>query len=132
MTEKMQKIQPDEFEYTALGYTIHNIYNLMENYFLRIAKFFENNIEGSSWHKDLLERMCLDIPTIRPALLTKENAKAIGELRSFRHVFRNIYQSELDKEKIEKLNLSIPHTIQKFKISSDLFIEKLKQIVHNI
>lgn len=33
----------------ALGYTIHNYYNAVENYFLRIAKFFENHLDPSTW-----------------------------------------------------------------------------------
>jgi hypothetical protein len=49
----------DELDYAALGYTIHNIYCLVENYALRIAKTFENQIDPSSWHRDLVERLSL-------------------------------------------------------------------------
>ena len=30
----------DEYDYAALGYTLHNLYNAFEAYFLRVAKFF--------------------------------------------------------------------------------------------
>ena len=39
VTAKIKKPDADEFDWAALGYTIHNIYNLIENYFLRVAKF---------------------------------------------------------------------------------------------
>ena len=39
---------PDELEYAALGYTIHNIFNLIENYATRIARTFENAIDPAS------------------------------------------------------------------------------------
>jgi len=61
-------------DYAALGYTIHNIYCLMENYFLRIAKTFENNVEGDAWHRDLVRRMLIQVEGIRPAFLDDEAA----------------------------------------------------------
>jgi len=38
--EKLKRIEPDELDYAGLAYTIVNIYNLMENYFLCVAKGF--------------------------------------------------------------------------------------------
>ncbi len=95
VTRKINALEPDEFDWAALGYTIHNIYNLMENYFLRVAKFFENNIDQDAWHRSLIDRMALEIPGFRPALLKREDLEAIHDLRSFRHVFRNIYLGKL-------------------------------------
>lgn len=44
MTERIRlSAEDDEYQYAALGYTIHNIYNAFESYFLRIAKFFERS-----------------------------------------------------------------------------------------
>ena len=47
----------DYLDYAALGYTIHNLFSIMENGCFRIAKFFENNLSESTWHKELLNRM---------------------------------------------------------------------------
>ncbi len=44
----------DEFDYSALGYTLHNLYNAFESYFLRISRFFENNLSSSGWHRQLI------------------------------------------------------------------------------
>ena len=40
----------DSLDYSALGYTIHNLYGIMENACLRISKFFENGLLKESWH----------------------------------------------------------------------------------
>jgi hypothetical protein len=60
INRKLEKIQPDEYDFAALGYSIANLYTLMENYFLRIAKGFENELGPSSWHRDLVRRMSLE------------------------------------------------------------------------
>lgn len=86
----------DEMAIAALGYTVHNLYNAIENYFLRIAEFFENNLDNDSWHRDLINRMALSIEGVRPALLGRDQLESFHELRAFRHVFRVIYDSTLD------------------------------------
>ena len=49
----------DELDWAALGYTIHNIYNALESYFLRISRFFENDLPPSTWHRELVEHMTI-------------------------------------------------------------------------
>lgn len=86
----------------ALGGALHNLYNAFEGYFMRVAKFFENDIDKQSWHRDLLDRMALEIPGVRPALITeREVVERIDELRRFRHVFRNLYKTRLHPAKVK-------------------------------
>ena len=60
--ERIRAGATDDLDYAALGYTMHNIYGVIENACLRISKFFENGLSTDGWHKDLLNRMLLDIP----------------------------------------------------------------------
>ncbi len=129
INEKIKNIDPDEFDWASLGYTIQNIYNLFENYFLRISKFFENDFDKTSWHRDLVNRMTIEIKDVRPKLFERSLANKINELRAFRHVFRYIYQSELDIKKLMDLNLKVPGIIKEFKQSHKLFAEKLQKII---
>lgn len=47
------------------------------------------------------ERLRLDIPGIRPAVLREPDAfKNLDELRGFRHIFRHAYSYGLDDERI--------------------------------
>lgn len=90
----------DPIAWAAVGFTLHNLYNAIENYFLRIAKFFENQIEGHSWHRDLVNRMGHEVPSLRPALLDNDTLEPFHELRSFRHTFRSLYDRKLDPRRV--------------------------------
>jgi hypothetical protein len=129
---KLEKLEPDEFDWAGLGYTIHNIYNCMENYLLRIAKFFENSLDPIEWHRDLIHRMTLEIEGVRPAFLARELEPRIQDLRAFRHIFRNIYQSSLDVEKLKLLNGRVPDAVSSFKTCHESSIAKLHDIVSEI
>ncbi|MGA1791494.1 MAG: hypothetical protein ACMUIM_08405 [bacterium] len=132
VNHKIRHIDPDEFDWASLGYTIHNIYNLLENYFLRVSKFFENDLDHVFWHKELINRMTLEIKDIRPRLFDRKIAYKINELRAFRHIFRYIYQSELDVIKLQDLNKKVPEMIEEFKQCHRLFIMNLHKIASAI
>jgi hypothetical protein len=126
--KRIQQGNAEELDWAALGYTIHNIYNLLENYFLRISKFFENSLDPLSWHRDLIEHMRLDIEGVRPALMSRGLAGRIDELRSFRHVFRNIYESELDPQRVALVQQRLGDTLAEFAKAHLEFNRKLKAI----
>lgn len=97
--------EPSEKEKTVyLAYSLHNLYCALEDLFKEVAKTFENLIEDPArYHRDLLKRMILEIPYIRPRLLSNDSYKMLDELRSFRHTFRHAYAYELDPKKIADL-----------------------------
>jgi hypothetical protein len=130
--QRIERGSVDELDWAALGYTLHNIYNLLESYFLRVSKFFENSLDPLSWHRDLIQHMMLDIEGVRPALLDRELAGRIDELRSFRHVFRNIYQSELDPKRVELVQQPLDSTLAAFKKAHVRFIKKVKTIAEQL
>ncbi|NBB90030.1 MAG: hypothetical protein GVY23_02360 [Spirochaetes bacterium] len=118
----------EELDYAALGYTLHNLYNLMENSFLRITKHFENDIGSEGWHKELLHRMTLSIEGIRPPVIDRPTAEQIDELRAFRHVFRNMYRKNLDPEKLLLLQKRLPDMVSSWKTAIANFIDLLKSL----
>jgi hypothetical protein len=129
---KLAGIEPDELDYAGLAYTIANLYSLMENYFLRIAKCFENDVDRSSWHRDLVRRMSLSVEGVRPALLSKQEAWVIDELRGFRHVFRHIYQAELDPEKLRLVEGRTPKAIEAFTAAHGRFVATLDRLIEEV
>ena len=128
MTGRIERAgkQADAFAWAALGYTLHNIYNAFENYFLRVAKYFENSLENLEWHKDLLDRMSLEVEGVRPALLDRAHRDQLHELRRFRHVFRNIYDTTLDPERVERVNRTTSHIAEGFVKAHGEFLGKLR------
>ena len=128
--ERIQAGADDYLDYAALGYTIHNLFSLMENSCFRIAKFFENHISDESWHKELLDRMRLNIDGVRPAFLSDETYYLLDDLRAFRHLFRNLYARPLDRDRILLVQKKTPKAITGFNKAVEkylVFLIKLKQ-----
>jgi len=85
----------------VVAYRLHNLYNAFENIFRNIAAAFENQLdEASGWHSPLLQRMCLDLMPVRPAVIDAAAYAALDELRRFRHVFRSAYGVDLDAARL--------------------------------
>ncbi|MFW5729145.1 MAG: antitoxin [bacterium] len=122
----------DEFDHAALGYTLHNLYNAFEAYFLRVAKFFENAVDDETWHMSLLDRMTLDIPETRPALLDRGTASSLHELLRFRHVFRNLYQQQLIPERVRWVNETAATLLDAFEPRHRRFDEFLDDLAHRL
>lgn len=80
----------------VVAYRLHSLYSAFENIFRNIATSFENHLDPSSWHRQLLERMRLDLNPVRPAVLDAEAFEKLDELLRFRHLFRTGYGLKLD------------------------------------
>jgi hypothetical protein len=94
-TPELRDSEPQESLIVA-AYRLHGLYTAMENIFRNIATAFENHLDPSSWHRDLLQRMRLDLSPIRPAVIDAEAFEKLDEMRRFRHVFRTLYGLDLD------------------------------------
>jgi len=88
----------------AVAYLLHNVYCALENAFEQISRTFENHLTDSAqWHRELLAKMFLEIPTVRPAVLPADLRGFLNDLRGFRHLFRHSYDFQLDPEKLSRL-----------------------------
>ena len=83
---------------------LHDVYSGFERIFRQIAATVDDNLPaGADWHRELLEQMGLDLPKIRPAVLTPDSIQHLDQYLRFRHVVRNIYTFSFDPERIAKL-----------------------------
>ncbi len=90
------------YDAIILGYALHNLYCSLEDLFEQVAYTFENTIEDPArFHAELLKRMKLDVPNIRPAFLSDESYRVLSDLRAFRHVFRHGYDYTLDGPRVK-------------------------------
>lgn len=88
-------------ELEACAFQLARFYNIVEQLALRVAKAFENNIDDDqSWHMELIRRLSIDIPGVRPPLFSSELVSDLQELRGFRHVIRHAYDLTLKKNKL--------------------------------
>ncbi len=98
----LNNLSPAELD--SLGYSLHNIFNALENCFEQISLSFENHVrDRTRWHRELLEKMFLDIPPLRPAVVPEQLRSLLGDLLGFRHLFRHSYELKLDQAKIVAL-----------------------------
>lgn len=119
----------DPIDWGALGFTLHGLYGVMESYFLRISKFFENGLPREAWHKALVDRMRLDIPGVRPALFRNERELKLAlELLKFRHRLRHPYGEDLDPYRTREIQGMAEAFIAAFPGMHGEFIAKLRAI----
>lgn len=89
-------------ESTALK--LHNFYSGWERIFEKIAKEVNGGVPTTpDWHLRLLRSMSLEIPDVRPRVLSPELVERLVEYLRFRHLVRNIYGSELEEDRLSRL-----------------------------
>ena len=129
MRSRAEQAADSEMAYMALAYLIHNLYTAFESYFLRVAKHFENNLDDSAWHRELIDRMRIDVPGIRPALISPQIAEDLDELRRFRHRFRNIYKSQLRADRVLEVSEIAVSVSQDFGEFHTRFIDWIRELL---
>ena len=82
---------------------IENYYTCAETVFVRISQFFGNHLSSDRWQRELLERMCLDIPVTRPRVISDAVYNDLLELMRFRHFRRYYFGTAYDWERIDAL-----------------------------
>ena len=83
---------------------LHHAYGAVEAALARIARVLERSVPvGADWHAALLHAMTLEIPSVRPAVLTPKSAAALRKLLAFRHFFRHTYAVAWDAGQLASL-----------------------------
>lgn len=122
----------DKEKTSHLAYLLHNLYCALEELFQEVAKTFENRIEDPSrFHRELLKRMRLEIPNIRPKLLSEGCCFILDEMRGFRHVFRHSYDYELSPARVEDLKNRVVAGWDKIQTDLKVFEDFLKACISN-
>jgi uncharacterized protein YutE (UPF0331/DUF86 family) len=123
----LDTLSPAELD--SLAYSMHNIYNALENCFEQISRGFEDHPgDQARWHRELLDKMFLEIKLLRPAVLPEEARSLLGEMLGFRHVFRHAYDFKLDKSKTITLWKRWSYENVSVKQALTLFANKLEQL----
>ncbi|MGE5344213.1 MAG: hypothetical protein ACM3SY_22325 [Candidatus Omnitrophota bacterium] len=121
-----------EKEYAFLvesAFYINQVYTGFERMFENIAINFENNVDKSSWHKSLLDKMAIDIEGIRPAAISEISYRYLNDLRAFRHFFRHTYDFDLDDEKFSIVASRAKELRKTFKADIDRFIQFIDELL---
>ena len=98
------KSRDDDYYLDGVALNLHGFYSGLEKVFEKIAATIDESVPtAANWHQELLNQMCMEIPEVRPAVISEEVRDLLEDYRGFRHVVRNIYSFHLNPEKMERL-----------------------------
>lgn len=122
----------DEVILRGVAGMLQDYYSGVERIFKRIAVEVDERLpKGESWHKALLHQMKVDIPGIRPKVISTSTYEKLDELRSFRHRVGNIYGFNLIPERLVNHLLSLPELDNSFRSDIRSFFEAMKGALKN-
>lgn len=87
---------------------LETFYTGVEKALTRIAIAMGGVPEGASWHRRLLDDATLDLPKLRPPVLSESTARMLEPYLAFRHRFRNLYLFDLDAGLVAPLLADLP------------------------
>ena len=108
--------QDDSYSLRARGSILHDFYGGVERVFVRIASELNGGVpRAEQWHRELVRNMTLEIPEVRPAVLDPALAEALGAYLRFRRLFRDVYGSVIEAERLHPLEERLPATLAAFR-----------------
>jgi len=126
-----QKADEDNKSYIidSLALSLQSFYTGCENLFRRIAASVDGELPaGERWHADLLDQMSIELPEIRPKVITEDTKQKLRELLGFRHTIRNIYIFDIASEPVITLASTVSTFLGQLKMDLENFSEFLKQV----
>ena len=118
----------DDLYLDSVALNLHSFYSGIEKIFKIIAKEIDGSFpDKSNWHEELLVQMSLDIPNIRPPVISDKLKNDLQDYRSFRHLIRNIYTYNVNPEKIRPLIHKLPLLHEELEKEIRLFAEFLQE-----
>jgi hypothetical protein len=108
---------------------MHDVYSGFERVFKQIAATVDGSVPSSpEWHRELLEQMGLDLPKVRPPVLSKESVRRLDEYLRFRHVVRNVYTFSFDPERIGRLVTELDAVFEQLRQELSVFADFLEKV----
>jgi len=108
---------------------LHDFYTGLERAFQQIAATLEGEMPGGrDWHRQLLDQMAEERPSVRPAVLSLETSQMLEEYLRFRHVVRNIYAFEFDPDRLGRLVQNLDALFPRVRSELQNFADFLEQL----
>jgi hypothetical protein len=88
----------------SVALNLHGFYAGLERLFEVIVTAIDGAMpQGANWHQVLLQQMCTEAPSVRPAVISEGTRDALEEYRGFRHIVRHVYTFKFDPAKVQPL-----------------------------
>ena len=111
---------------------LDTFYSGIEKALARIAAALGGIPDGPAWHRTLLEDMTINLPEIRPPVLSLDVVKLLESYLAFRHRFRNLYLFDLEKSLLLPLMQRAPDVWAATEPELRDFADTLKQMSDRI
>ena len=120
---------PGDYYVDAAALNLHGFYAGLERVFLIVAERIDGSVpSGAAWHQELLRQMAVDLPDIRPVVISDQLAAELDRYRGFRHVVRNVYAYVLDPHRVGELVEALPSTLARLRDELIAFADVLDEI----
>ena len=120
---------PGGYNVDAAALNLHGFYAGLERVFLIVAERIDQSApSGASWHRELLLQMAVELPDVRPAVISADLVDELDRYRGFRHVVRNVYAHVLDARRVGELVESLPSMLARLRAELTTFAEALDEI----
>jgi len=120
--------EDDSLYLDSVALNLHDFYNGLERIFERIAENIDEiKPEGLNWHQEILRQMVMEIPKVRPAVISQDLREELDKYRAFRHIVRNIYAHNFRIDKIKDLMENIDKLLNKLEENLQIFCEFLEK-----
>jgi hypothetical protein len=120
------KRKPSNYILRAGGSILHDFYTGIEKIFENIGKEIDQRVPmGEEWHSELLHQMTLNIPGLRPPVISTHTERKLREYLGFRHLFRKRYGFELDWEKMKRLLIKMPQVLSALDKDFETFFQAI-------
>lgn len=117
----------------SVALKLHNFYTGCERIFGQVGTEINGALpQTHDWHVRLLRTMCVEVPEVRPAVLSAALARDLEDYLRFRHLVRNIYALELDAAKIEPLVGKVADVAGRFEDEIERFVRYLETLAHGL
>lgn len=110
---------------SALTLYLENFYMGVERIFVLITKQIDKiTPSGKNWHIQLLNQMLVEIPSVRPFVISQASYELLNEFRGFRHVARSLYAYDLDPQRVIELANKLSQCYDSFQSDLQVFLDR--------
>jgi uncharacterized protein (UPF0261 family) len=75
----------------SVALNLHSFYSGLERVMELVAIEIDGGtLGGEAWPVELLRQMAMEVPSVRPAMVSSSTIEELDEYRRFRHLVRNI------------------------------------------
>ena len=124
------RTEPGGYDVDTAVLNLHGCCSVgLERAFLVVAERIDMAVpSGASWHQELLRQMAVELPDVRPAVISEKLADELDRYRGFRHVVRNVYAYVLDARRVGELVEDLPPTLARLRTELTAFADVLIEV----